>query len=306
MKAFKRLMICLDFSEMDRMLVDYLNYICKHHTPEKIYFFHVSKILSVESELQEKFPELAQPRDEKLVLQMKDMVNKHFQEIGNFNVEYDVKEGSPLKEILHWSQIKNVDLILLGRKHTMKGTGVLPDNISRKTNCSLLFVDENPQLQLKNILVPSDFSENSTLALKSALDIADSFPGSKVYFQHIYQLPDGYYTTGKTEMEFAQIMRENAEKKYDKLVKDNNLEEAPLTPIFTFDKGDSHSELIYDKAKEYNCDLIVLGAKGRTFTTALLLGSVTEKLLRVNKEIPTLVAKEKDKEFNILEWLKIV
>ncbi|MEX2589648.1 MAG: universal stress protein, partial [Chitinophagales bacterium] len=291
---------------MDNMLVDYLSFLCKQHKPEKIYFIHVSKHLSVESELKEKFPELAEPRDEKLEHDMKEMVATHFPDVKNFDVEYKVIEGSPLKEILHWSQIKNIDLLLLGRKRKLTGSGVLPDNISRKINCSLFFVNESPALQLKNIFVPSDFSKNSILALKEAVAIAETYPEPKIYFHHIYQLPTGYYKTGKSEEEFAQIMRENAVKKYLKVIEENGLEKVPITPVYTFDEDQSHSELILQKALDKKADLIIVGAKGRTFTTALLLGSVTEKLLRINKEIPTLVVKVKNKNLDLLEWLKIV
>lgn len=305
MEEYKRLMLGFDFSEMDKVLVDYLAFICENYTPEKIYFFHASKMLSVEKELQDKFPELKTPRDEKLEAQMEEMVKDHFPRVGEFDVEYQVIEGSPLKEVLHWSQIKNVDLLILGRKHELNGSGILPQNISRKINCSLLFIPEEPKFQLKNILVPCDFSENSNAALIKALDIAEKSSNAKAFYHHIYSLPDGYYYTGKSEEEFAKIMHDNAVKKYNKSMEELGHSGQPVHPIFTFDNGNDHAKLILEKATEKDADMIIMGAKGRTFATALLLGSVTEKLLRINDTIPVLVVKTKDHNLNILEWFKI-
>ena len=305
MKDFKRLMLGLDFSEMDKTLIEYLAFICDKYTPEKIYFFHASKKLSVEKELKEKYPELKTPRDEKLKEEMVELVKDHFPRVDEFDVDYKVIEGSPLKEALHWSEIKNIDLILLGRKHELNGSGILPQNISRKINCSLLFVPEEPKLKIENILVPCDFSENSNAALEQALRITEKNPDAKAYYHHIYSLPDGYYYAGKTEEEFAKIMHDNAVKKYNKSIEKLGHTGKPIHPIFTFDNGEDHSKLILKKATEKEADMIIMGAKGRTFATALLLGSVTEKLLRINDTIPVLVVKNKDHNLNILEWFKI-
>jgi nucleotide-binding universal stress UspA family protein len=43
--------------------------------------------------------------------------------------------------------------------------------------------------------------------------------------------------------------------------------------------------------EDKHADLIVLGAKGHSKVELLLLGSVTEKLLMLNQNIPTLVVK---------------
>lgn len=305
METFKSIMVSLDFTAMDHTLIKYAAFLSEKVKPTSIYFIHVSRHLAVEEELREKFPELQVPRDEKLKHEMQETVEQHFKGLENYKVNYKVEEGSPLKEILHWSEIKNVDLLLLGRKRELKGSGVLPQRISRKINCSLLFVPENTPLQLDKILLPSDFSENAELALNSASQLAKA-SSAILNFHHIFYLPDGYYTTGKSEEEFIEIMRENAEKRYEKKVKPKLDSALKVEATFSYDKQQSHSDLIMQQADNVNADLIVIGAKGRTFATAILLGSVTEKLLQKNDHIPTLVIKEKDKDFNILEWLKVV
>lgn len=305
MKDFNRLMLCLDFTEMDKVLIEYLAFICKSHKPSKIYFFHVSKALIVEKELRDKFPELQLPKDEKLESEMREKVAEFFPRVSEFDVEYMVEEGSPFKEVLKWTQIKNIDLLFLGRKSSLKGSGILPQNISRKANCSLLFVTENNSMKFEKIYVPCDFSENSNTALKKALSITDKNPEANTYYHHVFQLPRGYHYTGKTEAEFAEIMRENAEKKYDKMIEKNKHPRESIKPMFSYDEREDPASFIFESAVEMNADLIIMGAKGRTFTTALLLGSVTEKLLRINGQIPTLVVKVKDHNLNILDWFKI-
>jgi nucleotide-binding universal stress UspA family protein len=46
-----------------------------------------------------------------------------------------------------------------------------------------------------------------------------------------------------------------------------------------------------------------VGAKGRSAAAAIFLGSVTEKLLRINYDIPVLIVKEKGKHFTFLDFI---
>lgn len=56
--------------------------------------------------------------------------------------------------------------------------------------------------------------------------------------------------------------------------------------------GDSTTaKLIYDYAITNRIDLIVMGAKGKTDDDEILIGSVAEKLIQTDKNIPVLLVR---------------
>ena len=106
---------------------------------EKVYFVHVAQDLEVPDDLPEELKKAYKPLDEELKSDMQNMVKQYCSE-KKWKVEYDVIEGNPFKELIHFSKIKNIDLIVVGRKDINEGSGVVPQKIARKAPCSVLFV----------------------------------------------------------------------------------------------------------------------------------------------------------------------
>lgn len=59
-----------------------------------------------------------------------------------------------------------------------------------------------------------------------------------------------------------------------------------------------------DKAHEINANAIIIGAKGRTATTAFFLGSIAERLIQLDNDIPLMIVRPKGKNAGFLEFLK--
>lgn len=306
MNHLKRWMIALDFTLMDKTLINYAAFLSEYIKPGKIYFINIQRDMYVPESIRKNFPELRKPMDEKLQQEMKAEVERNFKNHELFDIEYVVIEGSPFEEMLSWSNIKNIDLLIVGRKSELKGTGIVSHRLARKVMCSVLFVPEKASLKLEKIFVPTDFSDNSLLAMQETIALTAHDPEAIIYCQHIYHLPSGYYTTGKTEEEFSEIMKNHAVNKYNKLLEDIKAKDIKITPIFNLDTNLSPANLINQTAHMKEADIIVMGARGRTTTTAILLGSVTEKLIQLDSDIPLLVVKQKDKTFNFAELLKTV
>lgn len=304
MSAFKRIMIGLDFTLIDKTLIEYAAFISKYLDPEKIYFVHVHRHLDVPDKVKKLMPELNQPMDEKLKAEMIELVQENFNNHEHYDIDYMVKEGNAFEGMLHWSEVKNIDLIIAGRKTELKGSGILPQKLARKSRCSVLFVPENVKLNLKNVFVPIDFSENSKKSLQLAIDLVKEVAEeATIYCQHNFALPSGYYTTGKSEEEFTSIMKENAAEDYNEMIKDLETNGAHISPSFILDKHGSPAILVNRSAHQRNADLIIIGAKGKTGAATLLLGSVTEKLISLDKDIPLLVHKQKEKAFNFMDLI---
>jgi nucleotide-binding universal stress UspA family protein len=290
MKTKKRWMVGLDNSLIDKVVIEYTSFLANIIKPEKIYFINVQKSLEIPENIKQKFPDLRKPLDEKLEEQMKENVQTNFRSYDNYDIEYKVIEGNPFDELLNWISIKNIDLFISGRKKELKGSGILPNKLARKSACSILFIPEKPALRLHEIFVPVDFSKSSEDAFEVALDLAHRDEASTLYIQNIYFVPQGYRQT-RLEEEVALAMKEEVTDQYNKLLSKLYTNGTHLSPIFVSDSTGRIAEIICENAHKRNADLIIMGHKGKTGAAALLMGSTTEKVLRIEEGIPVLVVK---------------
>lgn len=303
MYSYKRWMIAIDFTEMDHTILEYASFLAGIYKPEKVYFINVQHDLEIPAELKEAFPEFQEPRDEMLKREMISISERWFKH-EQIEIDYKIVEGSPRKELLHWSGIKDIDLILLGNKPEHKGSGIVPAQLARKALCSVLFVPESPKMQLSKPWVAADFSPHSKMAAEEALLLTKNLDSTPVTLHHVYSVPMGYYKTGKTEKQFAQIMLGHARKKYNQFLEGIEGNTDRCEAVFSYDHDRfSPAEQILNQAKANHADMILVGARGRNLITALFLGSVAEKMIRINQEIPLLLVKKKDKTMNFATWL---
>lgn len=303
MYSYKRWMIGIDFTEMDQTIVEYAAFLAGILKPEKVYFINVQQDLEVPAELKDAFPEFQEPRDEMLKKEMAALATTWFKD-ETVELDYKIVEGSARKELLHWSGIKDIDLILLGNKPDHKGSGIIPAQLSRKALCSVLFIPDAPKKTLSKHWVAADFSPHSKMATEEALLLAEKQGSASVVLHHVYSVPMGYYKTGKTEEQFAQIMLGHARKKYNRFLESIEGDTNRCTSFFSYDHDRfSPAEHLVHQAESHEADLILVGARGRNLLTALFLGSVAEKLIRINQNIPLLLVKRKDKTMNFSSWL---
>jgi nucleotide-binding universal stress UspA family protein len=299
MKKFKKVLVGLDLSPMDEILIKKTAKLVHLLEMEMVYFVHVADDLTISEEIKKSYPGLSTSGDEEIEKEITAKIHQlGFPQDAGFEVE--AKEGNPLETILRWSKIKDVDLIVLGRKHDMKGSGSLAKRIAHKSPCSVLFLTEDVgDSFLTPIMVPIDFSFYSMLALDLAKEISQDMNDVKCY--HVYEVPSGYSKTGKSYEEFRTIMLHNAKEDYQKFIAKNNLPEYDCNLILR-EKGNRAVNLIHHAKKDY-VGLIVIGSRGRTDSAALLIGSVAEKLITLNNEIPMLILKKKGENMHFLEAL---
>jgi nucleotide-binding universal stress UspA family protein len=117
-------------------------------------------------------------------------------------------------------------------------------------------------------------------------------------------VPTGYHFTGKSYEEFAGIMEQRAAEAYGKFMEGIDLSGQPVIAEYTLDKDEDPVEDIYLKAREAEANLIVIGAKGRSATAAIFLGSMAERLIQADTEIPILVVRPKGKTEGLIDYLK--
>jgi nucleotide-binding universal stress UspA family protein len=198
--------------------------------------------------------------------------------------------------------VKEADLIVMGRKPSLKGSGLVTSHIARNSPCSLLLVTQSDAVRpLQKILVPLDFSAHCAMSLKRAQAMA-VLSGAMVITAHVYKVPSGYSKIGKSYEEFAEIMKGHAQKDFRKFMRQHDINE-PIPCEFILDGDGNYVELIYQLAEAESADIIVVGSKGRTNASALFIGSFAEKMAFRDNHIPVLIMKYKRENMGFLETL---
>ena len=304
MYSFNKLIVALDNTPHDSTLVEAASFISTLSGTKEVCFINIVKDLNIPKKISAEFPDIVnnaiKERREKIE---KVIAAKFTYKRAKTSVE--IKSGNPTSAILKHSIENDIDLILVGRKNRTKDGGTIITRLARKAACSLLVIPENYPSDVKKILVPIDFSEYSIEALEQAIDLAiPHLPNVKIYVQNVYQVPYGYHYTGKSFDEFADIMRENAEKDFKAFISTIDTHKVDLEPIYTLDRTDNIISKIYSAGISLDVDAIIFGAKGRTDTTAIFIGSSAEKLIHIDSTIPLMVVRPKGRRAGIIEMLK--
>ena len=299
--CFRTALAGLDLTEMDDHIIRYAAMICKALSVEKIFFVHVARSLELPKKVLKEYPDLLAPLDESIRVDLRKKVRAFFDDVPGTQVEVEVKEGEPIEKILRLTKIKEVDVILMGRKQSLKGSGIVSSRIARKSPCSLLLIPESAPQVIDKIMVPLDFSRHSALAINCAEHISEA-TGASLSFTNVYKVPTGYHATGKSYEEFAKIMEHHAHDDYKDFLDQHSLEkENPCSYLLSND-GD-YAELLYQHSRDIKATLIVLGSRGRTSAAVVLIGSLAEKLTYLDHDIPLFIVKEKGENMGFIEAL---
>jgi len=302
MYNIKRILIGLDLSPLDPVLIKYTSYIASILKSTDIYFFHIAASLEVPEEIKEEFPGVATPVDENIKSVIRKNLDENYSRNDNCKLHIEVREGNAAEKILHWSEIKKVDLIIMGRKRELKGSGSLPGKMVKLSHCSVLMVPEDASLEISKILVPIDFSKSSKLAVEEAV-ILTKLTNSELIFHHAYHVPTGYHTSGKSYEEFAEIMLNQVVKEFNRYIKEIDLPYDEVRCEYTLDKHQDPAEQASEIANKINVDIIIIGSRGRQLIASIILGSVAEKMTKYDDHIPLLVVKDKKQNLNFFEAL---
>ena len=134
--------------------------------------------------------------------------------------------------------------------------------------------------QLKRMMVPTDFSPTSGLALEYAVGMAARY-GASICVLHVIEepafttaYPDGYFADLPA---LRQAMLDEATRRLDEQVKICTAAKVQATTAVVSGRA---ATAIVREASARGTDLIVMGTHGRSGFAHLMLGSVAEKVVR--------------------------
>jgi len=132
---------------------------------------------------------------------------------------------------------------------------------------------------IRKILVPTDFSEHSALALNYAIDLARRYDAALTLL-HVYPVVNYAAAEG-----FALYTPEQLAKLISQLttqlraIEDDARSAGAAQISSVMEQGDAYQEIL-EQANAF--DLVVMGTHGRTGLKHALMGSVAEKLVRTS------------------------
>ena len=146
-------------------------------------------------------------------------------------------------------------------------------------------------MEIRTILLPTDFSDYATHALSYAASLARQFGASIICLHAIEPVMPAVGYTGLTEplpmVDLSEQLVESASRELPKIAESEECAGLSVEEIIAH--GDAATEIVR-VATERGVDLIVIASHGRTGLGRILFGSTAESVVR-HAKCPVLVVK---------------
>lgn len=151
-------------------------------------------------------------------------------------------------------------------------------------------------MDIRTILLPTDFSECGNFALTYAASLARKFSASIICVHVIEPIVPTVGYSGMTEplpiADITEQLEDSAERELPKLAECDECAGIEVEELIVH--GEAASEIVR-VAKERDVDLIVIASHGRTGIGRILFGSTAEAVVR-HASCPVLVVKQSQAE----------
>lgn len=292
MATFNRILVGMDLTAMDQQLLDHLAFFSKG--APKLYFLHVAYVRQMPVLVGDRYTRQLEdlPVNQKSLDDLQEEVRARIQP-SYFQAEFHVIEGTITRQLLSYANEHAVDLTIMGRKKHPVGTGVASHRYLRGSEGSVLFVPELKIAKLERMVVATDFSDYSVAVVKKAIALLrEQDPMPELHFVNVFDVPtDMAYRISRTETQFARIIRDNVEAVLPDYLARFDLSGIRHQTHLIENKHFNAAQHLVEFCKEAEADLLVIGARGHSVVSALLLGSVAERVLRYNEDTPLLVVR---------------
>lgn len=176
----------------------------------------------------------------------------------------------------------NADMLVLGYMHHVLRRSS-SEKLIKSLQVPMLVVrgvkagssDLSP-VAIKNILCPADFSDASKKAMDTAIELRDLFSAR---LEVLYVSADYHVDKMKSVKDKDTILRNLRNKAEDDMR--SFLSRYGLQSIGVIEEGEPYKKIV-SFSEEKNIDLIVMGARGLGFIQGLLIGSVTDSVLKTS------------------------
>ncbi|MGB0369903.1 MAG: universal stress protein [Opitutales bacterium] len=298
MKRYRSIVSPLSLTEADKSIVQWTSKVTRLAESQKVIFVHPMDIGEIPEEAKAKYPWLAAPIGEKAIEEMKKTVDALWD--GHPGVEIEFKaldKPSQALAILEVVLEASADLVLVCRGAFGNDLAI---RLARKAPCSVMVLPKGSEAQLRNITVPVDFSVHSSRAMDVATAFASAEGLEKITSVHVYSTGRMSHRATIPAEELTQLTLDHVKTKHDEFLDSEDLKGLEVTREHVCSM--IKPQAIVSEAKRNGSDIIVLGCRGKDTIAALLLGSVTEELMRIS-DVPVIAAKEKGTGLSLVKAL---
>ncbi|MCB0615231.1 MAG: universal stress protein, partial [Phaeodactylibacter sp.] len=208
-------------------------------------------------------------------------VNARIQKEGVNRVEPLLEWGEHCNKIVDTGKRLDVNLILIGAGERDEGQqlrlGSSAEKIIKRSGQPVLVVEPGRPLAVKTILCPVDFSDQSRRALKDAIIFARRFEAELTILSVYKPITSSTFSfkydweEENTRIAFKHIAQ------FNEFLKEFNLRDVNWKKEVRRGKPDTE---IRAEISESNIDLLIMGTTGRSGLSKMMIGSVTEKVIR--------------------------
>jgi nucleotide-binding universal stress UspA family protein len=216
---------------------------------------------------------------------------KKIEGLGGTVASARLSEGGAAEEIVALAEDIEAGLIAMGSRGRGRIRrllmGSVSDAVVRHAHYPVIVVRWKPVVFPAKILLPTDGSEEATLAVRTAADLCEK-TGSELHVVHVGEATLGYHP----ERHGYPIQYEREEKEARELL-ETQLEgikaagDTVAQAHLRMGKADEHIVVL---AEELGADLIVMGSRGLGGVKRALMGSVSDSVVR-HAHCPVLVVR---------------
>lgn len=293
MKEKANIIAGLDLGEMDPHILVFLSRLSDIFSFNKITFVHVIPEHEFHDSIEEFFPDLDSPLEEIVQNDIENRVAEYFNPGVSPETEIQVIRGDRVNSLVELTENRNIDLLVMGIKQAIGGTGIEMDRVAAYSDCSTLFIPENARSTFKQILAMIDFDRRSRHTLRRAVEISRKSEG-EVHGLHFYNMPYNYFRASPSEKLKEKLARE-CRNQFRKFSKRTDFSEIDLLCEALVDDRNDRGSIIVKYIRKYDIDLLITGLREKSDDSAFFVQRVTEKIRAGNFNRPFLVVKEKDR-----------
>lgn len=283
MHRYRNLMVALPHAGSEEGLIRYAAMVAELGTAEAVRFVHLlpnsaeastpSGLADIRAELQAR-------------------IEPHFRAVsGSANVSCDILRGPLLDQLLAHAAEQRVDLLFVG----CGSRRTLARRLAMKAHCSVWLVPELALPAIRRILIPIDFSEAAADAVRVAASLARLGDDVECFTLHVY-----FNDAVITYEGYSEVVQGQEQRACRRFLAPIQWQGIAIESLF--EEGPNVAHVIARAVARHEIDLVVMATRGRSRSSAILLGSVAEEMIQATG-VPLLAVKHFGARLGVLQAL---
>jgi nucleotide-binding universal stress UspA family protein len=285
MRRYRNLTVALARNDLDDGLIRYAAAVAALGTARSLQFVHVlsraAEEATSEASMQAALKAEVEPRLARLP--------------PDLEVTYRLLEGPLTDQLLTQIAESGTDLLFVGHRNEHSGRKALARRLAMKAPCSVWMVPEDSLARFDRLLVPVDFSEPAADSVRVATSLAAIAGTAECQTLHVY-----FDDTVISYEGYDAVLKGEEREAYERFMAPIESHGVDVTPLF--EPSPHVPETILRVAEREQTHLIVLATRGRSRSSAILLGSTAEEVI-INTRRPVLLVKHFGATLGVLEAL---